>query len=166
MVTFAIKANELNKYLTVPDVDGVKVRLCYNNSGEYGTNQIWIKKGSMMKWAERPYMYLGLNRRNELQLTTKEDKIFQDNRCNWTINSSKLCLKIDPSIGLSMVNDTILGQTSENLTWKFIPVPLPRPATSCHLRYGPELPLSLNSATDSVLPNSLDYLLVSWFTNL
>ena len=139
MVTFAIKANILNKYLTVPDVDDVKVQLCEE---DYSTSQIWIKEGSMIKWAERPYMYLGLNKRNELQLTTKLDE-----NCHWNINSSRLCLKVDSSIGLCMVNDTILGQTSENLTWKFIPVPLPRPATSCHLRYGPELPLSLHSAT-------------------
>ena len=144
MVTFAIKANELNKYLTVPDVDDIKVQLCDNNSNdeEYSTSQIWIKQGSLIKWAERPYMYLGLNEKNELQLTEELDI-----NCHWSIDASKLCLKIKPSIGLCLVNDVIIGQDSDILTWTSFPVQLPQPATSCHLRYGPELPEYINSAS-------------------
>ena len=145
MACIAIKANEVNKFLTVPDVEDVQVRLCDSNCDdeEYSTSQIWIKDGSIIKWAERPYMYLGLNERNELCLTKKLDA----KKCFWTINSSKLCLKSEPSIGLSLVNDVILGQNQDHLTWSFIPVKLPEPATSCHLRYGPELPEYIDSAS-------------------
>ena len=40
------------------------------------------------------------------------------------------------------------GKTEDFLEWEMIPSTLPQPATSCHLRYGPELPDWINSATE------------------
>ena len=40
------------------------------------------------------------------------------------------------------------GKTEDFLEWEMISSTLPQPATSCHLRYGPELPDWINSATE------------------
>ena len=139
----AIKAIESTKLLTVSDVEDTKVELCDSDNCDDSndidsTSQIWILDGSVIKWAERPCMYLGLNDVGELQL-----KRHLDEGCYWTFKSSKISLKSDPSISLTMLNNstiisTISTPNGDPILWDFIPAQLPQPATSCHLRYGIE----------------------------
>ena len=104
----AIKVKSSNKFLTVPDCEDTKVELC-DSVCDNDPSQVWIFENSTIKWAERPYMYLGMDEENadhQLQLKRTENDF-----CFWLFQDSKLSLKRHPSIKLRLNN--ISGSSAE-----------------------------------------------------
>ena len=55
----------------------------------------------------------------------------------WNFQSESVKLKrneSDQSVNIAQIND------KETIRFQLVPMDLPKPATSCHLRFGPELP--------------------------
>lgn len=149
---FAMKVQNSGKFLTVPDCHEQAVTLTDQDPDEdlESTSQMWIKdEHGCIKWAERPLQYLVIEG-GILRLSS-------DLKQPWEFKNSRLVLKHDPDTCLVQdgqhVKQHSLGK--KELLWDFVTVHLPRPATSCHLRYGPELPDWLPSESQWILECSV-----------
>jgi hypothetical protein len=128
--TFAIKVAGLERYLVVPDCEDCNV--CLTECFEGDTSQLWFQDDQgLIKWAERPKMFLiqddNADNEHKAKLTKDTSKLNSKWKCQWVVTSG------------SRQYDSKSEEDPNNL-YERVYVQLPRPATSCHLCYGPELP--------------------------
>ena len=122
METFAIIVKDTNQWLDIPDCHETQVRL--QNGDPYPK---WMKdEDNVIRYADRPSWCLNVI---ENILCLSEEPI------SWKFLGTKLVLG---NLQVSAFEDVIFcfEETDNPIELIMLPIDLPRPATSCHLRYG------------------------------
>jgi len=130
MIPYALKVIGFEDYILIPDCEGSEIILSSSDCDLECllTTSLWFQEGSFLKWAERPKNYLSLID-DTLCLSTNKNLA-------WNFHAENIKLKrceSDQSVKIAQKNE-------ETIRFELIPKELPKPATSCHLRFGPELP--------------------------